>query len=163
MVASIAFGVHLALFGAVTAATAPIASLTLPLGWARQDFGAKGSPEMVGIWLDLTKQSSEFVPRVFLMQRQAQGASLRDVVRDTVGSLDAAPHSKYISKAQRLCAGRRAGWFLSYLKRGDPPLHVDEVILLADETISTASYIRSARQPEDMDMRKALNTLCIKQ
>jgi hypothetical protein len=141
------------------------ASLSLPPDWAKQDYGNKAATD-VKVWLDWTKQSATFVPRVMLWQMQAvepymRQPSLQDAVQDVLISLRAGDAKLYSSKAQRVCGGERPGWFFSYLKpSGDPPLHVEETLFAAGETIYRATYVRPADQPEDTKAREALNTLC---
>jgi hypothetical protein len=118
------------------------------------------------VWLDWTKQSANFVPRVMLWQMQAvepymRRPSLQDAVQNVLSSLRAGNAKVYTSKAQRVCGGERPGWFFSYLKpSGDPPLYVEETLFAASETIYRATYVRPADQPEDTKAREALNTLC---
>ena len=141
------------------------AALSLPPSWAKQDFGNKAATDTT-LWLDWTKQSGTFVPRVFLWQTKAvggymRGASLQDAVQDVLASLRAADAKVHTSKAQRVCSGKRPGWFFSYVKAwDDPPLHFDETLFMAGDTIYRATYIRPADQPEDTKAREALNTLC---
>ncbi|MGZ3519043.1 MAG: hypothetical protein ACXVAM_18030 [Vulcanimicrobiaceae bacterium] len=141
------------------------ASLSLPPGWARQDFGYLAATDTT-TWLDWTKRSANWVPRVFLWQRKAEGRymrqpSLQDAVEDILASLRAEDAKLYASRAQRVCGGQRPGWFLSYVKPSDdPPLHFDETLFMAGETIYRSTYIRAVDQPEDTKTREALNTLC---
>jgi hypothetical protein len=141
------------------------ASLSLPPLWAKQDYGNKAATD-VEVWLDWTKQSANFVPRVMLWQMQAvepymRQPSLQDAVHDVLTSLRAGDAKVHTSKAQRVCGGERPGWFFSYLKpSGDPPLRVEETLFAVGETIYRATYVRPADQPEDTKAREALNTLC---
>jgi hypothetical protein len=143
------------------------ASLSLPPGWAQQDYGNKAATDTT-LWLDWTKQRGTFVPRVFLWQRKAQAGymrrpSLQDAVGDVLASLRAANVKIYASKAQQVCRGKRPGWFFSYVKPwDDPPAHIDETLFMAGDTIYRATYIRAAGQPEDTKTREGLNTLCSK-
>lgn len=141
------------------------AALSLPPAWAKQDFGNKAATDTT-VWLDWTKQTADFVPRVFLWQMKAvarymRRPSLQDAVQDVLSSLRAEEAKIYANKAQRVCGGQRPGWYFSYVKPGeDPPLHFDETLFAAGETIFRATYIRPADQPEDTKTREALNTLC---
>jgi hypothetical protein len=141
------------------------ASLLLPPEWGKQDYGNKAATD-VKVWLDWTKQSAEFVPRVMLWQMQAPEAymrqpSLEDAVQDVLASLHAQGAKVYASKAQRVCRGHRQGWFFSYLNpSGDPPVRVEETLFAAGDTIFRATYVRPVDQPEDTPAREALNTLC---
>jgi hypothetical protein len=139
--------------------------LSLPLSWAKQDYGNKAATD-VTVWLDWTKQTANFVPRVMLWQMQAEETymrrpSLRDAVQDVLVSLRAQGVKLDASNAQRVCGGEQVGWFFSYLKpNGDPPLRVEETLFATGETIYRATYVRAADQPEDTKARQALNTLC---
>jgi hypothetical protein len=141
------------------------AALSLPPAWAKQDFGNKAATDTT-LWLDWTKQSGTFVPRVFLWQLKAvagymRGPSLQDAVEDVLASLRARDATVYISKAQRVCSGKRPGWFFSYVKPSeDRLLHYDETLFMAGDTIYRATYIRRDDQPEDTKTREGLNTLC---
>lgn len=141
------------------------ASILLPTDWAMQDYGNKAATD-VKVWLDWTKQSRNFVPRVMVWQMQAadpymRRPSLQDAVQDVVTSLRARGTKIDASKAQRLCGGARPGWFFSYLDTsGDPPLRVEETLIAVGETVYRATYLRPANQPEDPKAREALNTLC---
>ena len=141
------------------------AALSLPHGWARQDFGNVAQTDTT-IWLDWGKQSAKFVPRVFLWQKKfdveyMHRPSLQDAVDEVLTSLHADNAEIAISKAQRVCDGQRDGWFLSYVKPDDdPPMHIDETIFMTGETVFRATYIRPVDQPEDTQTRDALNTLC---
>jgi hypothetical protein len=142
------------------------ASVVLPPDWAMQDYGNKAATD-VKVYLDWTKQSPNFVPRVMLWQMQAaeeymRRPSLQDAVQGVVTSLRARATKIDISKAQRVCGGTRPGWFLSYLDTSSdpPPLRVEETLLAVGETVYRATYVRPADQPEDPKARAALNTLC---
>jgi hypothetical protein len=141
------------------------AALFLPPSWAKQDFGNKAATDTT-LWLDWTKQSGSFVPRVFLWQMKAvpgymRGPSLQDAVQDVLASLRARDAKVYISKPQRVCSGKRLGWFFSYVKPSDDrPLHYDETLFMAGDTIYRATYIRRDDQPEDTKTREGLNSLC---
>jgi hypothetical protein len=141
------------------------AALALPPGWAKQDFGNKAATD-TAVWLQWTKQRGAFVPRVFLWQRKAdepymRRPTLKDAVQDVIATLRAHNAKVYTSKAHRVCGGERPGWFFSYVKPDDdPPVHFDETLFFAGDTIYRATYIRPADQPEDTTTREALNTLC---
>lgn len=141
------------------------AALWLPHGWAKENFGNIAETNTT-LWLDWAKQTSNFVPRVFLWQKRMDDrymhkASLQDAVEEVLSSLRAGNAEIYVSKAQRVCAGERVGWFLSYVKRDDdPPLHFDETVFMAGEIVFRATYIRPVDQPEDTKTREALSTLC---
>lgn len=141
------------------------ASLALPRTWAKQDFGYLAATDTT-TWLDWKNQSGTWVPRVFLWQMKEEAGymrrpSLQDAVHNILRSLRAEDARVYASKTQRVCNGERTGWFLSYVKPGDdPPLHFDETLFMAGETIYRATYIRAAGQPEDIKTRDALNSLC---
>lgn len=143
----------------------PPASLALPQGWTRQDFGFLGTTETAE-WLDWKHQSAKWVPRVFVWRIKAETgymsrSSLHDAVHAVLSSLHDEGAKLYASKAQRVCGGERPGWFLSYVKtEDDPPLHLEETIFLDGDTIYRATYIRAAGEPEDAKTREALNTLC---
>lgn len=143
----------------------PPATLALPQGWTRQDFGFLGTTETAE-WLDWKNQSAKWVPRVFVWRIKAEAgymsrSSLHDAVHGVLSSLHEEGAKLYASKAQRVCDGQRPGWFLSYVKTADdPPLHLEETIFLDGGTIYRATYIRAAGQPEDAKTRAALNTLC---
>ncbi|MGZ3563873.1 MAG: hypothetical protein ACXVAS_18880, partial [Vulcanimicrobiaceae bacterium] len=67
----------------------------------------------------------------------------------------------YTSEPQRVCEGTRPGWFLSYDKPEDePPIHVEDTLYVAGNTIYRATYVRPTDQLEDVKAREALNTLC---
>jgi len=134
-------------------------------GWARQDFGYLETTE-AAVWLDWTKQSARWVPRVFLWRFKPGEAymrrpSLKDTIHEILSSLRDEGAKVSISKAQAVCGGQRLGWFLSYVKPADdPPLQFDDTLFMAGEAIYRATYIRAAGQPEDSKTREALNTLC---
>lgn len=141
-----------------------VASLSVPPGWERQDFGNVAETE-VTLWLDWKKQTANFVPRLFLWQKKEEPdmpePSLQEAVQNVLSTLRNEDDELYTSKAQRVCRGERPGWFVSYVKReDDPPMHFDETLFVANGTIYRATYIRPADQPEDAQAREALNTLC---
>ena len=141
------------------------ASISLSPEWAKQDYGNMAATD-VKIYLDWTKQSANFVPRVMLWQMQAadpymRPPSLQDGIQAISSSLRARGTKIDVSKAQRVCDGERPGWFFSYLDTAeDPALRVEETIFAAGQTVYRATYLRPADQPEDPKARAALNTLC---
>ncbi|MGZ3563728.1 MAG: hypothetical protein ACXVAS_18130, partial [Vulcanimicrobiaceae bacterium] len=89
------------------------------------------------LWLDWSKQTAEFVPRVFLWQRQitdpdASKPSLQSAVQDVLDIIHSEGDKLYTSEPQRVCEGTRPGWFLSYDKPEDePPIHVEDTLYVA--------------------------------
>lgn len=144
----------------------PPATLAVPRGWTRQDFGFLGTTETAE-WLNWKNQSARWVPRIFVWRIKAEEgymsrSSLQSAVKEMVSSLHDEGAKLYASKAQRVCGGQRPGWFLSYVKpEDDPPLHLEETIFMDGETIYRATYIRAADQKEDPQTREALNSLCV--
>ncbi|HKU68547.1 MAG TPA: hypothetical protein VJP85_12290 [Candidatus Baltobacteraceae bacterium] len=144
----------------------PPASIALPASWSRQDLAFLGTTNTAE-WLDWShsKKNDRWVPRIFLWQMQAKTGymhqpTLDDGVKQILDTLhqDAKMQA---SRSQRVCDGRRNGWFLSYVKPDDdPPLHFDETIFMVGQKIYRAIYIREVDQPEDLKTRDALNTLC---
>lgn len=140
-------------------------SLSVPSGWEKHDIGHEGMQE-AALWLDWSKQTSDFVPRVFLWQKpmvadDGRRLSLREAVRDVVAYLHDEGDKLFENRAQRVCGGRRLGWFLSYDKpEDDPPVHIDDVFLMDGDTVYRATYARPVHQREDPRTRRALNTLC---
>lgn len=149
------------------AASAPVrpATLKLPAGWSRQDFGNMAGTNTT-VWLDWTKTGKNFVPHVLVGDLQAsagymRGESLQAAVRDRLAGLRAGGATIESSASVRVCRGKRPGWFFSYTKLwDDPPLRFDEALYLADGTITMAIYMRPADQPEDRRTRNALLSLC---
>ena len=141
------------------------ATLALPAGWSRQDFGFLATTDAT-IWLDRTSHRGKWIPRVFLWDKKIepgymQRPSLHDVVKDILDSLHDEHAKMYSSEAHRVCNGLRTGWFLSYSKPDeDPPLHFDETLFMSGDTVYRATYIRALDQPEDTKARDALDTLC---
>jgi hypothetical protein len=141
------------------------ASISLSPDWAKQDYGNMAATD-VKIYLDWTKQSANFVPRVMLWQMQAadpymRRPSLQDAIQAVSSSVRARGTKIDVSKAQRVCDGERPGWFFSYLDTTeDPALRVEETLFAAGDTVYRATYLRPADQPEDPKARAALNTLC---
>jgi hypothetical protein len=144
----------------------PPATLALPRGWARQDFGFLGTTQTAE-WLDWKNQSTKWVPRLFLWRFKAEEGYMRSKtsLQDTIRKITAQLHDDgaqlYVSKAQTVCGGQQPGWFLSYVKTvDDPPLHFEETLFTDGENVYRAIYIRAAGQQEDPKTREALNTLC---
>jgi hypothetical protein len=141
------------------------ATLALPSGWSKQDFGFLGTTD-ASIWLDRTEHRGKWIPRVFLWDKKVepgymQRTSMRDALKEILDSLHDEHAVMYASRAHRVCNGLRAGWFLSYSKpEDDPPLHFDETLFMANDTVYRATYIRAVDQPEDSKARAALDTLC---
>ena len=116
------------------------------------------------VWMDFKKARGAFVPQVMLWHVNAaflSGPSLHDAVGDIVESLRAQGAKVYVSKAQRVCGGKRLGWFLSYEKaHSDPPWQFEDTLYMAGDTVYRATYSRPDGQVEDKQTRAALNTLC---
>lgn len=144
----------------------PPASLSLPQGWTRQDFGFLGTTNTAE-WLDWKNQSAKWVPRVFVWRIAAEEGymsrpSLHDAVAKVLSTLHDEHAKMYANRSQPVCNGRRSGWFISYVKtEDDPPLHLEETFFMDGTTIYRATYIRSADQREDPKARAALNSLCV--
>lgn len=142
------------------------ATLALPDGWSRQDFGYLETTDAAE-WLNWKKQSAKWVPRVFLWRYKAEEGymsrpSLHNTIQEILSSLHDEHAKVYVSRAQAVCDGQRSGWFLSYVKSSDdPPLQFDETLFVADGMIYRATYIRAEGQDEDANTRAALNTLCV--
>jgi hypothetical protein len=140
-------------------------SLSMPSKWSKQDEGREGLRNAT-LWLDWSNQTAEFVPRVFMWQREvtdpyASRPSLQDAVDDVLGTIHEEGDRLYASEPQRLCGGTRPGWFLAYEKPSeDPPIRVEDTLYVLGDTIYRATYVRPAGQPEDRQAREALNTLC---
>ncbi len=140
-------------------------SLAVPSGWEKHDIGHEGTQD-AALWLDWSKQTAEFVPRVFLWQKpmiaeDGRRLSLREAVHDVVAYLNDEGDKLFENRAQRVCGGRRLGWFLSYDKpEDDPPVHIDDVFLMDGSTVYRATYARPIEQREDVRTRRALNSLC---
>jgi hypothetical protein len=149
----------------VAPVVSPVPSLSLPSNWTKQDTGNEGMLN-VSLWLDWTKQTAEFVPRVFLWQRQmtdpeGRRATLQDAVNDVLSTIHSEGDRLYASNPERVCDGTRRGWFLSYDKPEDqPPIHIDDTLFVVDDTVYRATYVRPASQPEDEKARAALDSLC---
>jgi hypothetical protein len=140
-------------------------SLSVPSGWEKHDIGHEGMQD-AALWLDWSKQTAEFVPRVFLWQKpmmaeDGRRLSLREAVHDVVAYLHDEGDKLFESRAQLVCGGRRPGWFLSYDKpEDDPPVHIDDVFLMDGNTVYRATYARPIEQREDVRTRRALSSLC---
>jgi hypothetical protein len=140
-------------------------SLAVPSGWEKHDIGHEGMQD-AALWLDWSKQTAEFVPRVFLWQKpmiaeDGRRLSLREAVHDVVAYLNDEGDKLFESRAQLVCGGRRLGWFLSYDKpEDDPPIHIDDVFLTDGNVVYRATYARPIEQKEDVRTRRALNSLC---
>lgn len=140
-------------------------SLSVPSGWEKHDIGHEGMQD-AALWLDWSKQTADFVPRVFLWQKpmvadDGSRLSLRDAVHDVVAYLHDEGDKLFENRAQRVCGGKRLGWFLSYDKpEDDPPVHIDDVFLMDGNTVYRATYARPVHQREDARTRHALNSLC---
>jgi hypothetical protein len=142
------------------------ATLALPHGWSRQDFGFLETTDTAE-WIDWTNQTAKWVPRVFLWRFKAKEGymrsvpSLHDTIADILSTLRNENAKVFVSRAQTVCNGQRSGWFLSYIKTmDDPPLQFDETLFVDGENIYRATYIRVVGQREDSKTREALNTLC---
>jgi hypothetical protein len=141
------------------------ATLALPHGWTKQDFGFLDTIETTE-WLDWKHQSAKWVPRVFLWKWKVKtGYMSRPTLPDTIKQIIETLHNEgaklYASNAEQVCDGQRPGWYLSYEKTSDtPPIRFDETLYMTGETVYRAMYLRAADQPEDAQTRKALDTLC---
>ncbi len=139
------------------------AALKLPVNWDKQDF-ANGAAANTTLWLDFKKARGAFVPRVFLLQLKTtylSGPSLQDAIHDILMSLREDAARVTVSRAQRVCGGKRLGWYLSYERpRDDPPAQFENILFLAGDTVYRVIYSRPVGQAEDAKTRAALNTLC---
>ena len=139
------------------------ATLKVPVNWDKQDF-ANGAAADTTLWLDFQKARGAIVPRVFLLHLKTtylSGPTLHDAVHDILENLRAEGARVYVSKARRVCGGKRLGWFLSYEKpNDDPPLHFVDTLFVSGDTVYRATYSRPDGQPEDAKTRAALSTLC---
>ena len=151
------------IYATKTFETHQAARLDLPTNWGTQDM-ANGAAAQTTIWLDFKKARGASVPRVFLLHLKTEfmsGPTLADAVKDIVGNLRSDGAKVFVSKAQRVCGGRRMGWFLSYEKPyEDPPWQFEDTMFVDGDTIYRAVYSRPDHQPEDARTRRALNTLC---
>jgi hypothetical protein len=139
------------------------AALKLPASWATQDNGNAAAANTT-VWMDFKKARGPFVPQVMLWHVNAaflSGPTLNDAIHDIVASLHAEGAKVYVSKAQRVCGGKRLGWFLAYEKpNGDPTWQFEDTLYLAGDTVYRATYSRPDGEAEDQKTRAALDTLC---
>lgn len=143
-------------------------TISLPANWKTTYMGsARVNDRDVKLWLDWSHQSAEFVPRVFLWHRQVDAldpreVTLRDAVNDILSQLkDEGSVKFYANRAERVCGGRYPGWFLSYDKLdGDPKIHIDDMLLLANNNVYRATYVRTLDESENDATRMALHSLC---
>jgi hypothetical protein len=147
---------------AATPPPAPIATLTAPSGWSRQELFGKFAPGMVSVYNDISRRTGDFIPKIFLMEETAQSDSLHDSVHDALGALTETGYRIRANRPQAVCRGRRPGWFITYVKPGPEPLTVEQTRLLANRMLYTATYVRLSSQREDPGARRALATLCVK-
>ena len=152
--------------GPATPPTRP--TLSLPKNWQTTYMGSAGVNDRdVRLWLDWSHQSAEFVPRIYLWHRTIDALDPREVtLRDAVNTVVAQLTNEgsvtfYANRPERVCGGRYPGWFLSYDKRdGDPKIHVDDMLLIAHNTIYRATYVRTLDEGESQKTREALRSLC---
>ncbi len=145
-----------------------MAQIALPGNWKQAYMGsARVNDRDVRLWLDWSHQSKEFVPRIFLWHRvidamDPREVSLQDAVNGVVQQLkDEGGVEFQIDRPERVCGGRYPGWFLSYNKLdGDPKIHVDDMLLVANYNIYRATYVRTLDEPENPETREALHSLC---
>ena len=139
------------------------ASLKMPANWDQQDF-ANGAAADTTLWLDFKKARGAIVPRVFLLHLKTaymSGPTLQDSVHDILGNLRDEGAKVYVSRASRVCRGKRLGWYLSYKKpNDDPPLEFVDTLYVAGDTVYRATYSRPVGQPIDVKTRAAMSTLC---
>jgi hypothetical protein len=139
------------------------AALKLPASWAAQDNGNAAAANTT-VWMDFKRARGAFVPQVMLWHVNAallSGPSLLDAIHDIVESLRAEGAKVYVSKEQRVCGGKRLGWFLAYEKpHTDPPWQFEDTLYMAGDTVYRATYSRPDGQAEDKQTRAALDTLC---
>ncbi|HTV93697.1 MAG TPA: hypothetical protein VMG98_13355 [Verrucomicrobiae bacterium] len=149
--------------------TPPITpTLSLPHNWQTTYMGSAGVNDRdVRLWLDWSHQSAEFVPRIYLWHRTIDALDPREVtLRDAVNGIVAQLKDEgsvifYADRPERVCGGRYPGWFLSYDKRdGDPKIHIDDVLLIAHNSIYRATYVRTLDEAENSKTREALHSLC---
>jgi hypothetical protein len=138
-------------------------ALKLPASWATQDNGNAAASNTT-VWMDFKKARGAFVPQVMLWHVNAaflSGPSLKDAIHDIVESLRAEGAKVYVSKEQRVCGGKRLGWFLAYAKpHSDPPWQFEDTLYMAGDTVYRATYSRPDGEAEDKATRAALDTLC---
>jgi hypothetical protein len=147
---------------AATPPPAPVATLTAPAGWSRQELFGKFAPGMVGIYNDLSRRTGDFIPKIFLTEETAPGVSLHDSVHDALAALTETGYRIHANRPQAVCGGHRPGWFISYVKPGPEPLTVEQTRLLVNRMLYTATYVRLSSQRDDPAARHALTTLCVK-
>ena len=143
-------------------------TLSLPRNWQTTYMGSAGVNDRdVRLWLDWSHQSAEFVPRIYLWHRTIDALDPREVtLRDAVDGVVAQLKNEgsvifYADRPERVCGGRYPGWFLSYDKRdGDPKIHVDDMLLIAHNTIYRATYVRTLDEAENHPTQQALHSLC---
>lgn len=86
---------------------------------------------------------------------------MEGAVDDIVESLRPGGVKVSVSKAQRVCNGKLAGWYLAYEKpHGDPPGQYENVLFMRGDTVYRVMYSRPDGQAEDENTRRALNTFC---
>ncbi|HTZ56134.1 MAG TPA: hypothetical protein VMB20_13840 [Candidatus Acidoferrum sp.] len=161
-------GVHR--HGAPAGPVAPpmTATLLLPPNWKTTYMGsARVNDRDVRLWLDWSDQSAEFVPRVFLWRRAIDAMDPREVtLRVAVAGVlaqlkDEGGVKFYASRPERVCNGRYPGWFLSYDKLdGDPHIHIDDLLLVANNFIYRATYVRTLDVRESPKTVAAMRSLC---
>ena len=147
---------------AATPPPVPVATLTAPSGWTRQELFGKFAPGMVAIYNDISRRSADFIPKIFLMQERAESDSLRESVHDALQAFSETGYRIIVNRPQRVCSGHRPGWLITYVKPGTEPLTIEQTRLLANDVLYTATYVRLSAQPEDPNARRALGTLCLK-
>jgi hypothetical protein len=143
-------------------------TIALPANWKTTYMGsARVNDRDVRLWLDWSHQSKEFVPRVFLWHRvidamDPREVSLRDAVDGVLEQLKDEGNVEFqIDRPERVCGGRYPGWFLSYNKLdGDPKIHIDDMLLVANNNIYRATYVRTLDEPENPATVAALHSLC---
>ncbi len=143
-------------------------TLSLPRNWQTTYMGSAGVNDRdVRLWLDWSHQSAEFVPRIYLWHRTIDALDPREVtLRDAVNGIVSQLNNEgsvifYANRPERVCGGRYPGWFLSYDKRdGDPKIHIDDMLLIAHNSIYRATYVRTLDEAENPRTRDALHSLC---
>ena len=154
---------------AVKPVTPPIRpTLSLPHNWQTTYMGSAGVNDRdVRLWLDWSHQSAEFVPRIYLWHRtidalDPRAVTLHDAVDGIVTQLKNEGRVVfYANRPEQVCGGRYPGWFLSYDKRdGDPKIHIDDMLLIAHNSIYRATYVRTLDEAENPKTREALHSLC---
>jgi len=143
-------------------------TIALPGNWKTTYMGsARVNDRDIKLWLDWSNQSAEFVPRVFLWHRQIDALDPREVtLHDEVQSVIAQLNNEgsvkfYANHAVRACNGRYPGWLLSYEKDdADPHVHIDDMLLVANDNIYRATYVRTLDERENAATVAALASLC---